>query len=48
MMHNPTYKNIKAAYSFYNVPSGDLPLNELVSDALIMAKNVSDLLVRQG
>lgn len=39
VMHHPTYKSIKAAYSFYNVPSPDVDLRDLMQDALIIAKN---------
>lgn len=38
VMFNPNYKSIKAAYSFYNVPSEQVNLKALVTDALIMAK----------
>lgn len=38
VMFNPNYKSIKAAYSFYNVPSENVNLKSLVTDALIMAK----------
>lgn len=38
VMNNPTHKHIKAAYSFYNVPSEQVNLKSLVTDALIMAK----------
>ena len=38
VMFNPNYKSIKAAYSFYNVPSEQVNLKTLVTDALIMAK----------
>lgn len=38
-MHHPTYKSLKAAYSFYNVSSGT-PWKVLMKDALITAKNV--------
>lgn len=41
VMNHPQYKSIKAAYSFYNVPSEHISLTELMSDALITAKNVS-------
>ena len=40
VMHHPTYKNIKAAYSFYNVPSEHVELKSLVKDTLIAAKNL--------
>lgn len=40
VMHHPTYKNIKAAYSFYNVPSDTASLQDIVGDALVFAKNV--------
>lgn len=38
VMFNPNYKSIKAAYSFYNVPSENVNLKALVTDALIVAK----------
>ncbi|KAK3867540.1 hypothetical protein Pcinc_026996 [Petrolisthes cinctipes] len=38
VMHHPTYKSLKAAYSFYNVSSGT-PWKVLMKDALITAKN---------
>lgn len=41
VMHHPTYKSIKAAYSFYNVGSEKVTLKELMQDALVTAKNVS-------
>lgn len=41
VMHHPTYKSIKAAYSFYNVGSEKISLKELMQDALVTAKNVS-------
>jgi len=40
VMHHPNYKSIKAAYSFYNVTTPDLDLQELMNDLLIMAKKV--------
>lgn len=40
-MHNPNYKSIKAAYSFYNVYTPSVDIQELMNDALIMAKNVN-------
>ncbi|RWS11094.1 glycylpeptide N-tetradecanoyltransferase 2-like protein, partial [Dinothrombium tinctorium] len=39
VMHHPNYKSIKAAYSFYNVPSAKVSLQDLMNDALIIAKN---------
>lgn len=39
-MNHKTYKDVKAAYSFYNVTTGDISLNDLMKDALIVAKNV--------
>lgn len=42
-MHHPQYKSIRAAYSFYNVATS-VTLKELVSDALILARNVRFLL----
>lgn len=37
VMHHPVHKQIKAAYSFYNVAS-KTPLEELMHDALVSAK----------
>ncbi|KXJ28238.1 glycylpeptide N-tetradecanoyltransferase 2 [Exaiptasia diaphana] len=37
VMHHPVHKQLKAAYSFYNV-SNDVPLLQLMQDALILAK----------
>lgn len=42
-MNHKTYKDVKAAYSFYNVPSEEVPIVKLMQDALIIAKNVSFL-----
>jgi glycylpeptide N-tetradecanoyltransferase len=39
VMHHPQYKTIKAAYAFYNVPSKDVGLQDLMNDALVTAKN---------
>ncbi|RWS25182.1 glycylpeptide N-tetradecanoyltransferase 2-like protein [Leptotrombidium deliense] len=39
VMHHPTYKSIKAAYSFYNVPGTKISLQDLMNDALIIAKS---------
>lgn len=39
IMHHPQYKTLRAAYSFYNVAT-KTPLNDLVNDLLISAKNV--------
>ena len=39
VMHHPTHKQLKAAYSFYNV-SEKTPLVDLMQDALILAKQV--------
>jgi glycylpeptide N-tetradecanoyltransferase len=39
VMHHPVHKQIKAAYSFYNVAT-TTGINELVGDALISAKNL--------
>ena len=39
VMHHPTHKQLKAAYSFYNV-SEKTPLVDLMRDALILAKQV--------
>lgn len=40
IMHHPTYKRLKAAYSFYNV-SGATQWIDLMNDALISAKQLS-------
>lgn len=37
IMHHPSYKSLKAAYSFYNV-AGATPWPDLITDALIIAK----------
>jgi glycylpeptide N-tetradecanoyltransferase len=39
IMHNPSYKTLFAAYSFYNVAT-KTPLVQLMNDMLVMAKNV--------
>lgn len=39
IMHNPQYNILKAAYSYYNV-STKTPLNDLMNDLLISAKNL--------
>ncbi|GBM58624.1 Glycylpeptide N-tetradecanoyltransferase 1 [Araneus ventricosus] len=39
VMHHPVHKGLKAAYAFYNVGKGT-PLNDLMQDALIEAKNM--------
>lgn len=39
-MHHPTYRTLKAAYSFYNV-STKTPWIDLMQDALISARDVS-------
>ncbi|XP_048468793.1 glycylpeptide N-tetradecanoyltransferase 2 isoform X2 [Rhincodon typus] len=38
VMHHPVHKNLKAAYSFYNVHT-ETPLIDLMNDALIIAKS---------
>lgn len=38
-MHHPVHKSLKAAYAFYNVGKAT-PLQELMQDALIVARNV--------
>ncbi len=43
VMHHPTHKFLKAAYSFYNV-STKTQLCDLMNDALILAKRVGFLL----
>lgn len=40
IMHHPTYRTLKAAYSFYNV-STKTPLVELMQDALISARDAN-------
>ncbi len=40
VMHHPTYKTLKAAYSFYNVAKSSSWV-DLMTDALIVAKKVS-------
>lgn len=40
VMHHPTYKTLKAAYSFYNVSKGT-PWCTLMTDALISAKQLT-------
>lgn len=40
VMHHPVHKNLKAAYSFYNV-SKKTPWVELMNDALISAKQLN-------
>ena len=42
VMHHPVHKQLKAAYSFYNV-CHKTPLIDLMQDALILAKQVSKL-----
>ncbi|ESP01558.1 hypothetical protein LOTGIDRAFT_139565 [Lottia gigantea] len=39
VMHHPTHKNLKAAYSFYNVSSGT-PWKDLILDTLVVAKSM--------
>ncbi|CAF0751852.1 unnamed protein product [Brachionus calyciflorus] len=39
IMHHPQYKNLKAAYSFYNVVS-KTPINDFMNDVLIAARNL--------
>ena len=39
IMHHPTYRTLKAAYSFYNV-STKTPWVDLMQDALISARDV--------
>ena len=41
VMNHAVHKDVKAAYSFYNVTTGDISLVDLMTDALIVAKNVS-------
>ena len=43
IMNNPQYNILRAAYSFYNVAT-KTPLNDLMNDLLISAKNVVDYL----
>jgi glycylpeptide N-tetradecanoyltransferase len=40
VMHHPTYKDIKAAYAFYNVPCDTIELKTLVTETLIAANNL--------
>lgn len=40
VVDHPKYKDLKAAYSFYNVAT-TVPLKELMNDALIIAKRVT-------
>jgi glycylpeptide N-tetradecanoyltransferase len=40
VMHHPNYKNIKAAYSFYNFGSNDVTLHDVMQEALIVSRNV--------
>lgn len=54
VMHHPTHRQIKAAYSFYNIAT-KTPLNDLMNDALISARNLQfdvfnalDLMENQG
>ena len=42
IMNHPQYKLLKAGYSFYNVAT-KTPLNDLMNDLLIAAKNVCTL-----
>ncbi|EHB17663.1 Glycylpeptide N-tetradecanoyltransferase 2 [Heterocephalus glaber] len=37
VMHHPTHKSLKAAYSFYNIHT-EMPLLDLMNDTLIIAK----------
>jgi glycylpeptide N-tetradecanoyltransferase len=46
-MHHPVHKTLKAAYSFYNV-STITNWVDLMSDALVSAKNVSTELPERG
>lgn len=39
VMHHPVHRHIKAAYSFYNIAT-KTPLNDLMYDALVSAKNL--------
>lgn len=40
VMNHATHKDVKAAYSFYNVTTEGVHLIDLMSDALVVAKNV--------
>lgn len=40
VMHHPVHKQIKAAYSFYNVATRT-NINELIHDALVSARNLN-------
>ncbi|XP_074596211.1 glycylpeptide N-tetradecanoyltransferase 2-like [Brevipalpus obovatus] len=39
VMHHPTIRTIRAAYSFYNVPSEEVKIVDLLQDTLIVSKN---------
>lgn len=39
VMHHPVHRQIKAAYSFYNIATAT-PLNDLMFDGLVSAKNL--------
>ena len=39
VMNHEKHKNIRAAYSFFNIPSEHVSLTEIMEDALISAKN---------
>lgn len=47
IMHHATHKTLRAAYSFYNV-STVTPWLELMTDALISARNVSPMISRSN
>jgi hypothetical protein len=44
VVNNPIHRQIKAAYGFYNVATS-VPLEKLMDDALILARNVSCLFI---
>lgn len=39
VMHHPTHSSIRAAYSYYNIPSEHTDLTDLVHDALVTARD---------
>lgn len=45
IMHHPTHKTLKAAYAFY-MATTEVTRLQLMSDALVMAKQVSVILTR--
>lgn len=47
VVNNPVHKSIKAAYAFYNVATS-MSMQDLMHDALILAKNVSDIIIKNN